>query len=198
MRPARVVPDRDATGPDVLVDVAGRRVRSFEEFVAVLANLDGPVTVRFGRGDTVVAATARVGRVGIVSWFIGGDLVGFPFRQRDAVTANTTGGVAIDDRAVDGGESAGLAWALAVIARRGHLAGRRSDRIVITGGLTAAGQVVLVGSVAPKAIAARDANACLFPGPTGEYRRGPSERCTLRVVGVDTIVDARAAVARGC
>ena len=40
---------------DVLVDVAGSPVRSFEEFLAVLANLDGPVTVRFGRGGTVVS-----------------------------------------------------------------------------------------------------------------------------------------------
>ena len=154
--------------------------------------------MRFGRGDTVVAATARVGRVGIVSWFIGGDLVGFPFRQRDAVISNTAGDVAIDDRAVDGGDSAGLAWALAVIARRGHLAGRGSDRVVVTGGLTAAGQVVPVGSVAPKAIAARHANACLLIVPTANIVEAHRNAGTLRVVGVDTIVDARAAVARGC
>ena len=87
---------------------------------------------------------------------------------------------------------------IAVIARHGHLAGRRSDRIVVTGGLTAAGKVVPVGSVAQKAIAARHANACLFIVPHANIVEARRNSGTVRVVGVDTIVDARSAVANGC
>lgn len=50
-----------------------------------------------------MAVTARVGRIGAVTWFVGGDGVGFGFTRQLAPTANATFEFAIRDRCVDAG-----------------------------------------------------------------------------------------------
>ena len=85
-----------------------------------------------------------------------------------------------------------------MIARRGHLAGRPADRIVVTGGLSADGRAMPVGSIAQKAVTARHARACLFVVPTANAADAHRYARRVRVVGVDTITDARPVIAHGC
>ena len=95
-----------------------------------------------------------------------------------------------------GGPSAGLAFTLALIDRltEGELTG--GHKVAVTGSILLDGSVEAVGGVAQKAVAARHAGAVLFLVPKGEEAEARAHAGGLEVVGVDTIEDALAALAR--
>ena len=103
--------------------------------------------------------------------------------------------VEIDTRRVSG-PSAGLAFALSVIddLTRGELTG--GSRVAVTGEILPDGRVGAVGGVAQKAAAARDAGATLLIVPKGEAREARAHADGLRVVAVETIEEALAALER--
>ncbi|MCZ7529211.1 MAG: PDZ domain-containing protein [Acidimicrobiia bacterium] len=93
-----------------------------------------------------------------------------------------------------GGPSAGLAFTLAIIDQltEGELTG--GMKVAVTGTMRSDGMVGLVGGVSQKAAAAKDAGAELFLVPTGEEEDALKHAGGVKVVAVETIDDALAAL----
>ena len=93
-----------------------------------------------------------------------------------------------------GGPSAGLAFTLAVIddMTPGSLTGGK--RVAVTGAIDVDGRVGVVGGVEQKAITARTNRVQLMLVPKGEVRDARRGAGEVRVVGVDTIDEALAAL----
>ena len=89
-----------------------------------------------------------------------------------------------------GGPSAGLAWTLGVLDRLtpGSITG--GERVAVTGEIGPDGQVLQVGGVGQKAVAARDEGATLFLVPRAEAARARPYAGSMKVVGVDDLDDA--------
>ena len=94
------------------------------------------------------------------------------------------------------GPSAGLAFTLALIddLTPGDLTGGR--RVAITGTIAADGSVGAVGGVEQKTVTARKAGATLMIVPTIEAKAAREHADGMRVVGVDNISEALAALRR--
>jgi PDZ domain-containing protein len=101
--------------------------------------------------------------------------------------------VKIDTRMV-GGPSAGLAFTLAIIddLTPGELTGGK--RVAVTGTIDTTGAVGPVGGVEQKAITARHNGVSLMIVPKSELKDARNGAGNVRVVGVDTIDDALAAL----
>jgi PDZ domain-containing protein len=95
-----------------------------------------------------------------------------------------------------GGPSAGLAFTLAIIddLTPGSLTGGK--RIAVTGTIGPDGKVGPVGGVEQKAITARTNDVGLMIVPSSEVRDARQGAGKVRVVGVDTLDEALAALAR--
>jgi hypothetical protein len=191
----------DVEAGDRLVAIDGRLVRSFEDYVAALSSDAAELTFDLVHARTGVAYTVTAIRAvaapGQVSWPEGPSIRGFPFTQTVALRSPEAD--RIDVTAIgNGGNSAGLATALAVIRSSGVPGGRPGDRIVVTGGLTADGQVVPVGGTKAKAVSARKARACLFIVPVLNVGDAINGAGTMNVVGVATLDDARRLIEKGC
>lgn len=111
-----------------------------------------------------------------------------------AVDADLPFEIAIDSGSV-GGPSAGLAFTLTLIdlLTDGELTG--GERVAVTGTITGGGTVGNVGGVAQKARAAEDQGAVMFIVPMDGVADAESTTDDLRVVGVETLDDAIAALA---
>ena len=101
--------------------------------------------------------------------------------------------VKIDTQKV-GGPSAGLAFTLAIIddLTPGDLTGGR--RVAVTGTINPDGTVGPVGGVEQKAITARHNDVSMMIVPKQELKDARAGAGNLKVVGVDTIDDALAAL----
>jgi PDZ domain-containing protein len=95
-----------------------------------------------------------------------------------------------------GGPSAGLAMTLSVLDRltAGELTG--GARVAVTGSIGGDGEVMPVGGIGQKAVAARAAGATLFLVPATEVREARERAGDVRVVGVDDLDDALVALRR--
>ncbi|HEX5585859.1 MAG TPA: S16 family serine protease, partial [Acidimicrobiia bacterium] len=93
-----------------------------------------------------------------------------------------------------GGPSAGLAFTLAIIddLTPGDITGGK--RVAVTGAIAADGSVQPVGGVEQKAITARHNDVDLMLVPRSELAAARKGADGLRVVGVDTVDDALAAL----
>lgn len=111
-----------------------------------------------------------------------------------AVDADLPFDVSIDSGTI-GGPSAGLAFTLTLIdvLTPGELTG--GNRVAVTGTISAAGQVGNVGGVAQKAAAAEAEGVSMFIVPIESVEAAESTTSDLRVVGVETLDDALAALA---
>ena len=111
-----------------------------------------------------------------------------------AVDADLPFDVSIDSGTI-GGPSAGLAFTLTLIdvVTPGELTG--GNRVAVTGTISAAGQVGNVGGVAQKAAAAEAEGVSMFIVPIESVEAAESTTSDLRVVGVETLDDALAALA---
>jgi PDZ domain-containing protein len=98
------------------------------------------------------------------------------------------------DTARVGGPSAGLAFTLAIIddLTPGSLTG--GERVAVTGTISPDGKVGPVGGVEQKAITARTNGVQLMLVPKAEVRDARRGAGDVRVVGVDTIDEALAAL----
>ena len=101
--------------------------------------------------------------------------------------------VAIDTRKV-GGPSAGLAFTLAIIddLTPGNLTGGK--RVAVTGTIDSKGAVGPVGGVEQKAITARHNGVSLMLVPKSELKDARNGAGDVRVVGIDTLDEALAAL----
>jgi PDZ domain-containing protein len=113
----------------------------------------------------------------------------------------TTRDLAIDlpfDVAIDaedvGGPSAGLAFTLSVldILTPGDLTG--GERVATTGTIGFDGSVGPIGGIEQKTVAAREAGVDLFLVPAAEVEAARADAGSMRVVGVDDLADALAAL----
>lgn len=103
--------------------------------------------------------------------------------------------VTIDTARVSG-PSAGLAFSLAIIddLTPGNLTGRGD--VAVTGTINEDGTVGPVGGLAQKAVAAREAGARLMLVPKDEVDDARARAGTMKVVGVRSLDDALAALAK--
>ena len=111
-----------------------------------------------------------------------------------AVDADLPFDVAIDSGSI-GGPSAGLAFTLTLIdmLTPGELTG--GNRVAVTGTISAAGDVGNVGGVAQKAAVAEAEGVAMFIVPKELVNAAESTTDELRVVGVESLDDALAALA---
>ncbi|MEM9466763.1 MAG: S16 family serine protease [Actinomycetota bacterium] len=111
-----------------------------------------------------------------------------------AVDADLPFDLAIDSGSI-GGPSAGLAFTLTLIdvLTPGELTG--GNRVAVTGTISAAGRVGNVGGVAQKAAAAEAEGVAVFIVPIDSVEAAESTTDDLRIVGVETLDDALAALA---
>ena len=111
-----------------------------------------------------------------------------------AVDADLPFDLLIDSGSI-GGPSAGLAFTLTLIdvLTPGELTG--GNRVAVTGTISAAGRVGNVGGVAQKAAAAEDEGVAVFIVPIDSVEAAESTTDDLRIVGVETLDDALAALA---
>ncbi len=102
--------------------------------------------------------------------------------------------VSVDSGQV-GGPSAGLAFTLGLLDRLtpGSLTGGK--KVAVTGEISPTGQVLDVGGVRQKAVAARRAGAVMMIVPTGEYKDALSKAGSMKVVKVNTLQEALQALA---
>jgi Lon-like protease len=211
-----VCPDSPAFGAlhsgDAIVAVDGQPVTansSIADLLATHAPGDGvPVTVNRGGVDVTVAATTGrrvVTPAGAQSGDAGSETECLPARGQDAGTPCF--GIVVQqfvryDFPIEvnfdiqrvGGPSAGLAFTLAIIddLTPGDITGGK--RVAVTGAIAADGSVLPVGGVEQKAITARHNQVDLMLVPRSELAEARKGANGLRVVGVDTIDEALAAL----
>ena len=173
---------------DVLVAAGGVPVPGVDELSGVLraapAGTGLLVTVR--RGGELVDLTVETGDDGA-----GGSLLGVQLRLDYEVPIDVT--VGIDDV---GGPSAGLVFALGIIETLTPAPLTGEERIAGTGTITTDGEVGQISGITKKIAAAARDGATHFLAPLANC--GDTEGAVpdgLRLVGVATLADARAAVA---
>ena len=141
----------------------------------------GTQPARDVRVQTITASGVRRALIGVVLAPVTTTPCQLPFE----VAVNTKG---------VGGPSAGLAMTLAIIDRLspGDLTG--GIKVAVTGEIAADGSVLEVGGVKQKTVAVRAAGAKLFIVPTGELATAKAHAHGMKVVGVDTLDQALAAL----
>lgn len=180
---------------DVVTAVDGSRVRLDTELIAAIGS-QRP-------GDRVHLALDRPGRaepveVDVILSARPDDreqpMLGVQIQTRD-LRFDFPFAVTIDSGSV-GGPSAGLAFTLALLDRLtpGSLTG--GHRVAVTGEIGPAGQVLDVGGVAQKAVAAREAGAELFLVPAAEVAEARAHAGAMTVARVTTLDDALKALSR--
>ncbi|MEP6624665.1 MAG: PDZ domain-containing protein [Acidimicrobiia bacterium] len=128
-----------------------------------------------------------------------GELSGKPYfgigAETEGFKAKFPFPIAIDPGDVSG-PSGGLAFTLTIIddLTPGDLTGGR--KVAVTGEIDSAGNVGEVGGVAQKAVAAHAAGATLMLVPVPEVKEARSRSGSMKVVGVKTLDQALAALAR--
>lgn len=170
---------------DVIVEARGRPVRSRRELSEVMS------TVR--PGEKVTLAVRRGGRRIELT---------LPTRASESEPGRAIVGVLVEEAAdfdfpidvrIDagsiGGPSAGLAFALEIVDELGADvdAGRR---VVATGELTLAGDVLAIGGVAQKTVGARQAGADVFLVPDANAAEARRHAEGLEIVAVSTFDEA--------
>lgn len=151
-------------------------------------------------GDTVVLTVVRDGTTSDVAVTLaaaddGRAIVGIAPGSPDTVQFQFPVDVTIDSGRT-GGPSAGLAFTLTLLDELtpGELTG--GGTVAVTGAIDLQGNVLPVGGVRQKAVAARKAGAALFLVPSGEVDTARAGAGDMAVVGVDTLDDALAELGR--
>lgn len=192
-----VLPDHPAAGKlrsgDVIVGVDGQPV-SFASNAIELVRAREPgdtVELTIERGDeeeTVQVETVEATAEGELVPQIGVQLI-------DNLEPDFPIDIEIDTGRV-GGPSAGLAFTLAVLDELtpGELTGGRI--VAVTGAIDIDGNVVRVGGVTQKTVAARQAGAVMMLVPAAEVDDAQDVAGDMEVVGIANLDDALEALAR--
>jgi PDZ domain-containing protein len=114
---------------------------------------------------------------------------------RDAQEFHFPLDVEIDAGSV-GGPSAGLAFALEIVDELGSDL-ENGGRVVATGEITLAGDVLAVGGIRQKTIGAREAGASVFLVPDANAAEASAQAGDLEIVAVSDFDEALAALATG-
>ncbi|MBM3658814.1 MAG: PDZ domain-containing protein [Actinobacteria bacterium] len=179
------------TADEVRPLIVAKRPGDTVEFAVERAGVRQTVPVELGKRPK--PPPARTGEEKIVDPDAGAGYAGIisqTDRRHDIPVA-----VSIDTARVSG-PSAGLAFSLAIIddLTEGNLTGRGD--VAVTGTINEDGSVGPVGGVAQKAVAAREAGARLMLVPADEVADARAHAGAMKVVGVRTLDDALAALAR--
>lgn len=180
---------------DVIVEIDGTRIAVRDQVGEIVqaqpVGTTFTVAVNRDGKQRTVQVTSAAATSGVLTgkpyFGIGADTKGFrakfPFR------------IAIDPGDVSG-PSGGLAFTLTIIDNLtpGDLTG--GAKVAVTGAIDPAGRVGEVGGVAQKAVAAREAGAKLMLVPVPELREARSRAGSMKVIGVRTLDEALAALAR--
>lgn len=193
-----VDPERPAAehfGPgDVIVSVDGQPVTLWEQVVSGVG--------QHRPGETVTFEVERGGRGPVEEVTV--EVAPYSDDEPDRPIvglAGTTRDLAIDlpfeveiDAKDVGGPSAGLAFTLAVLdlLTPGDLTG--GEKVATTGTIAFDGTVGPIGGIEQKTVAARRAGIDLFLVPTAELEKARARAGSMRVVGVDDLDDALAAL----
>lgn len=167
---------------DVIESLAGQPIADTWHFWTLAPATPGPTVLGVRRGERQLRVDAPAG------WYRGGPValaVGPPpVRLRGAP-------VPVAVRTSSRGNSAGLAWGLAVVERLAHLQLGRDRMVVVTGALSADGVVRPVGGIPQKAATVTRAGAKVFVVPASQ---APAARAAVgpgvQVIGVQTLAEA--------
>jgi Lon-like protease len=171
---------------DIITSIGTRKVTTPDSLETIMksAHPGDQLAVGFTRAGAHRRATIRLGRDkqghAVIGVFLAEPLK-FPFD------------VNIDTSDI-GGPSAGLAMTLSILDELtpGNLTGGKL--IAVTGAIGTNGQVLDVGGVGQKAVAARHRGAALFITPIDEVADARARAGSMPVVGVKTLADAIAAL----
>jgi PDZ domain-containing protein len=178
---------------DVITSINGQPVRVTDDVGSIVraqpVGTDFSVVVRRGGQDETIAVTSAAAP--------SGEIEGKPYLGIGAVTDGLKVELPVKIKIATGdvsGPSGGLAFALTIIddLTRGDLTGGR--KIAVTGTIDGSGRVGEVGGVPQKAVAARHAGARLMIVPRAEVRDARTKAGDMKVVGVDTLDQALAAL----
>ena len=194
-----VVEDGPAAGilrvGDIIVALDEELITGFESLLDALAarSPGTEVTLQLEDNETGVLRQETI-TLGVHPDGRDGGFIGIGDVTVRAVDADLPFDLAIDSGSI-GGPSAGLAFTLTLIdvLTPGELTG--GNRVAVTGTISAAGRVGNVGGVAQKAAAAEDEGVAVFIVPIELVADAESTTDELRVVGVETLDDALAALA---
>jgi Lon-like protease len=167
---------------DTILSIDGAAVKTYADLAKKMRTLHP--------GDEVSIKYQRAGRQSTASLKLAGDKEGHPvigvylqqpYKFPIDVRINTSD---------IGGPSAGLAMTLSILDELtpGELTG--DQRVAVTGAIAPNGDVLGVGGVGQKAVAARHRGAQLFLVPFGEVAEARSRAGSMPVVGVHTVADA--------
>jgi PDZ domain-containing protein len=189
-----VSPDGPAAGKlrdgDLITGIDGTTVETADQIGTIVRARPAGTTFTFTvkRGDETVQVPVTTGTAP------SGEIKGKPYVGIAPVTRNPRFDfpvkVSIDPGPVSG-PSAGLAFTLTIVDELspGDLTGGK--KVAVTGTIESDGTVGLVGGVAQKTVAARDAGAKLFLVPVGEEKEARETAGTsMKVVPVRTLDDA--------
>ena len=180
---------------DVIVEIDGTRIAVRDQVGQIVqaqpVGTTFTVTVRRDDKDRTVQVTSVAATAG--------ELTGKPYfgigAQTERFRAKFPFRISIDPGDVSG-PSGGLAFTLTIIddLTPGDLTG--GAKVAVTGEIDSTGRVGEVGGVAQKAVAARDAGATVMLVPAPEVREARTRAGSMKVIGVSTLDEALAALAR--
>ena len=180
---------------DVVVSIDGAAVSLRDQVGAAVQRQPVGTTFAVGVEHNAKLRTVEVTSVAAPS----GPLRGKPFFGIGANTEQLRVKFPVDiviNAGEVSGPSGGLAFTLTIIDKLtpGDLTG--GAKVAVTGEIDAAGNVGEVGGVPQKAVAARAAGATLMIVPVPEVKDARSKAGSMKVVGVRTLDEALAALAR--
>jgi Lon-like protease len=184
-----VYPDAPADGKlevgDVIVAVDGKPVETTEELRKAMSQVTPGKTVTFG-----VRRSAGVQEIRLTTVANPDEpkraIVGVQIEQ--SATIDLPIAITIDTGSI-GGPSAGLAFSLDIVDELGEDLDQ-GGRIVVTGALDLDGEVVEIGGIKQKTIAARNSHADLFLVPDGNAKDARQYADGLKVVAVSSFREA--------
>lgn len=176
---------------DVVVSLGSAKVRTLDDLRRALARhrIGQVVAIGIRRGPKLTSTTVRLSRLRPHT-----SLPAIGIYPEQATNVRLPLDVTIDSGNI-GGPSAGLPFALEVMAELGHDVSR-GYRVVATGELRADGTVVPIGGVKQKTYGARMAKADVFLVPAGENARVARRYAgSLRIIAVRNFQQALRALA---
>jgi Lon-like protease len=176
---------------DVIISLGGDRVRTFTDLRRALRRhgIGQVVTIGIRRGGTLTSTRVRLGRLTPHA-----SLPAIGIYPEQATNVRLPLSVTIDSGNI-GGPSAGLPFALEVMAELGHDV-TRGYRVAATGELRADGTVIPIGGVKQKTYGARMAKADVFLVPAGDNARDARRYAgKLRIIPVRNFQQALHALA---
>jgi PDZ domain-containing protein len=176
---------------DIIVSFGGARVRTFADLRRALRKhrVGQVVTIGIRRGDKLTSTTVRLGRLTPHA-----ALPAIGIYPEQATQVRLPINVTIDSGNI-GGPSAGLPFALEVMAELGHDVSR-GYRVAATGELRVDGTVIPIGGVKQKTYGARMAKADVFLVPAGDNARVARRYAgSLRIIAVRNFQQALHALA---